>query len=206
MYLRDKYLKNDRTYIFDFIQMHPFAILVLNGNELLATHIPILAEGTAEKFRLYGHIAHSNEQFSHLQNNTQALLIFQGPQAYVSSSWYREKEISTWDYSAVHINVDLFVQSAKELEFSLRKLVSRFEKEQKCPLFYDDIPKEILEENLPLIKGFWCEPTKIQAIAKFHQEFEKEDIESVIAHLTEQKDQLAHEVSKNIQTEHGKNY
>lgn len=201
MYLRDKYLKNDRTYIFDFIQAHPFAILVLNGSELLATHIPILTEGTAQEFRLYGHIAYNNEQFSKLQNNTKALLIFHGPQAYVSSSWYRKKEISTWDYSAVHINAELFVQSEKELESSLRKLVSRFEKKQKCPLFYDDIPQKIREENLPLIKGFWCEPTRIQAIAKFHQGFEKEDMESVVTHLAEQRDQLAQKVSENIQTE-----
>ncbi len=205
MYRQKKYLKTDRQYIFEFIQNHPFAILIIHGNELLATHIPILMQGTAEDFRLFGHIAYNNQQYSHLKNGTEALLIFQGPQAYVSSSWYQKKEVSTWDYSAVHINVELLVQSKDELEESLTKLVSRFEKKQKKPLFYHDIPTEILKENLPQITGFWCNPTKIQAIAKFHQGFEKEDIDSVTRHLSEQDNQLAKEVSQNIKKENGKN-
>ena len=204
MYRQKRYLKKDKNYIFDFIQNHPFAIFVLQGNELLATHIPVLTEGTAENFRLFGHIAHNNEQYAHLQNGTKALLIFQGPQAYVSSSWYREKEISTWDYSAVHVNGKLFVQSENELEESLIKLVSHFEKGQKNPLFYHDIPKEILKNNLPQITGFWFEPFKIQAIAKLHQGFEKDDVDSVIDHLSQ--NPSSREVSQNIKKEHGKNH
>ncbi|MDT0641265.1 FMN-binding negative transcriptional regulator [Zunongwangia sp. F363] len=183
MYQRAKYKKTDENYIFNFIRSHPFATLVLQGDRLLATHIPVLTKGNADKFILYGHIAYNNEQYQYLKDGLEALLIFQGAHDYISSSWYKEKNISTWDYSAVHINVKLKLQSRKELEESLEELVRHFENEQDNPLYYKDIPDDMLKEHLPLITGFWCEPVKTEAIAKLHQGFEKEDLESVTQHL-----------------------
>lgn len=203
MFRQKKYLKEDPQYIFDFIQTHPFATFVLNGDHMLATHIPVLTKGTPEKFLLYGHIAEANEQYDFIRDGCEALVIFHGPQAYISSSWYKDIDISTWDYSAVHVNVKLKLQSRSELEESLQNLIKRFEKVQKCPIYYEDLPRKMVEDHLPLITGFWCEPIKIQAIAKLHQGFEKEDIHSVSRHLEESRDALSSELSKNIKKEHG---
>ena len=203
MFQPKKYQKKDPEYIFNFIKEHPFATLVIQGDHLLATHIPILVKGTPENFILYGHIAEANEQYPFLEDGLDALLIFQGAHAYVSSSWYQDINISTWDYSAVHVNVKLKLQSKQELVESLQNLVQHFEKGQKSPVFYKDLPQDMLEEHLPLITGFWCEPYKVQAIAKLHQGFEKEDIESVTAHLESRQDALSSELSRNIKKEHG---
>lgn len=202
MFQSKKYRKEDPSYIFEFITRHPFATFVLKGEELLATHIPILVEGTPEKFRLYGHIAHSNEQIQHLNDGTEALIIFHGAHGYVSSSWYKEKDISTWDYSAVHINVSIKLQTQKELETALENLVHHFERPQEKPLLYKDIPKKMIDEHLPLITGFWCEPKKVQAIAKLHQGFQKEDIHSVITNLERTGNEMASELGQNIREEH----
>lgn len=203
MFQPSKYQKKDRQYIFNFIQAHPFATFVIKGKELLGTHIPILVKGDAKNFILYGHIAEANEQYSHLKDGLEGLLIFHGAQGYVSSSWYKEINISTWDYSAVHVNVKLKIQSQEELVQSLKNLVEHFERDQKDPVYYEDLPKELIEDHLPLITGFWCEPTKIQAIAKLHQGFDKDDIHSVTRHLENRKDPLSSELSKNIKREHG---
>lgn len=203
MFQPSKYQKKDRQYIFDFIRAHPFATFVIKGKELLATHIPILVEGDVKNFTLYGHIAEANEQYKYLQDGIEALLVFHGAQGYVSSSWYKEINISTWDYSAVHVNVKLKIQSTEELVQSLKNLVGHFEKDQKDPIFYEDLPKEMIEDHLPLITGFWCEPVKIQAIAKLHQGFDKDDIHSIAQHLESRKDSLSSELSKNIKKEHG---
>ncbi|MHA6278627.1 FMN-binding negative transcriptional regulator [Salinimicrobium sp. CAU 1759] len=203
MFRQKKYLKKDPQYIYDFIENHPFATFVLQGEELLASHIPILIEGTPERFQLYGHIAEANEQYKFLKDGLEALLIFHGAHGYVSSSWYKDINISTWDYSAVHVNVKLKLQTRKELEDSLQKLISRFEKDQKCPVHYKDLPKDMVEDHLPLITGFWCEPLKVQAIAKLHQGFEQHDIRSVTSHLEQREDPLSSELSKNIKREHG---
>ena len=203
MFRQQKYLKDDPQYIYDFIDQHPFATFVMQGEDLLATHIPVLLEGTAEKFRFYGHIAEANEQYKFLKDGVDALLIFHGPQAYVSSSWYKDINISTWDYSAVHVNVKLKLQSRNELEQSLQQLISRFEEGQKCPVYYKDLPRDMVEDHLPLITGFWCEPVKIQAIAKLHQGFDKDDIHSVTQHLQNKNDWESSKLSNTIKKEHG---
>ena len=203
MFQPKKYLKKDPGYIFDFIKNHPFATFVLNGDNILATHIPVLVKGDPGSFQLYAHIAQANEQYKYLKDGLEALVIFHGAHGYVSSSWYKDIDISTWDYSAVHVNVKLKLQSRPELEESLQNLITRFEKDQKKPVLYKDLPKEMLEDHLPLITGFWMEPVKVQAIAKLHQGFEKSDVHSVTKHLEARQDPLSSELSKNIKKEHG---
>lgn len=205
MYSRKRYLKKNRNHIFNFIVNHPFATFVLNGDRLLGTHIPVLAEGQPAKFRLFGHISdHFNEQKKYLEDGVEALLIFHGPQAYVSSSWYQKKNISTWDYAAVHVNTKITVQTDDELETSLKKLVHRFEKDQEKPLVYDEIPKKMIDNQFPQISGFWAEPFHIEGVAKLHQGYKEEDVESTIKHLEQQKDPEAQRIAGLMRKEHGK--
>ncbi|MCG2590856.1 FMN-binding negative transcriptional regulator [Rhodohalobacter sulfatireducens] len=205
MYSKKRYLKKNRNHIFNFIVNHPFATFVLNGDRLLGTHIPILAEGQSATFRLFGHISdHFNEQKKYLKDGVEALLIFHGPQAYVSSSWYQKNNISTWDYAAVHVNAKITVQTDDELESSLKKLVHRFEKDQEKPLFFDEIPKKMIDDHFPHITGFWAEPFHIEGVAKLHQGYKEEDVESTIKHLEEQNDPAARCLAESIKKEHGK--
>ncbi len=203
MYRPPKYRKDDKEFIFSFIQENPFASFIVNGRELLATHIPVLTQGNAGDFRLYSHIANHNEQREFLRDGREALLIFHGPHSYISSSWYREKDISTWDYTAVHVNARIKLQSANELENSLQKLVAHFEKDQEKPLFYEDLPEKMLEEHLPLITGFWLEPFKIEGIAKLHQSYAKHDVETVTSKLDHSGSSRKKELSEAIKKENG---
>ncbi|MDF9796388.1 transcriptional regulator [Catalinimonas alkaloidigena] len=200
MYKPSQYKKEDPDYILQFIRAHPFATFVLQGERLLATHIPILTKGAADDFFLFGHVAVHNPQRECLQDEMEVLLIFQGPDAYISSSWYSKPDISTWDYSAVHINARLKIQREEELVESLKELVAHFESRQAEPIYYDDIPKEILESHLPKITGFWLYPTRIDAIAKLSQNKKSTDVASIIAHLKQQdcpaQFELIHQIKK----------
>ena len=203
MYQPKKYLKKDPGYIFKFIEEHPFATFVIQGERLLATHIPVLATGSPEDFYLFAHIANHNEQLQYLKDGAEALIIFQGAHSYVSSSWYKEKDISTWDYSAVHVNAKVSLQTDWELEESLQRLITRFEKEQENPLYYHDIPEDIVRDHIPHITGFWLKPQRIEAIAKLHQGSEKEDVKRVIKQLEKKDDFMGCPLSKNLKEEHG---
>jgi len=110
MYRPTKYQKDDKEFLFSFIKERPFASFITQGKSLIATHIPMLIEGDPDKWRLYSHIANHNEQLETLMNGAEALIIFQGAHAYISSSLYKEKDISTWDYSAVHVNAKVKLQ------------------------------------------------------------------------------------------------
>ena len=131
MYQPAPYKKTDKTQLLNFVQQHPFATVVVQGEHLLATHVPLLTEGTADDFRLFGHIANHNAMRPQLADGVEMLLIFQGAHAYVSSSWYEQPAISTWNYSAVHINTRIKLQTDAELQQSLAKLVATFEQHQK---------------------------------------------------------------------------
>ncbi|APU68527.1 FMN-binding negative transcriptional regulator [Christiangramia flava] len=183
MYRPEKYRKDENAFFYEFIKKHPFATLVMNGQRLLATHIPVLPKGSATDFLLFSHMANHNEQQQYLKEGADALIIFQGPHAYVSASWYREKDISTWDYSAVHVNAKIRIQSREELELSLKELVAFFEKGEEKPLFYDEIPAKMLADHLPLITGFWLQPVKIEGISKHHQSYHPEDVNRVMDQL-----------------------
>lgn len=205
MYQPKRYPKNDSEFIFEFIQQHPFATMVVKGKTLLATHIPFTVEGSASSFRLVGHVANHNKMLEFLKDDAEVLLIFQGDDGYVSSSWYKEKDISTWDYSAVHVHARLKMQSQQELEEALRQLVLKFEKTQKDPLYYKDIPSDILKNNLEQITGFCCEPFKTEGIAKYHQGFSSENVQRVANQLESNGDSSNQKLASKIKKYHDKN-
>ncbi len=201
MYRPLRYRKDDKDFVFSFIQAHPFATFILKGENLLATHIPVLIDGTSDIWQLFSHIANHNEQLEYLKDGVEALVIFHGANAYISSSWYMEKDISTWDYSAVHVNAKIRLQTARELKNSLELLVEKFEKKQENPLYYKNIPEKMLEEHLPLITGFWLEPYKVEGIAKLHQNYPENDIKRTVAKLKDSENSNERELSEAIKKE-----
>lgn len=186
MYQPERYKNDDFSFIYPFIKEHPFATIVLKGDFLLATHVPILIDENAKDFTLYAHIANHNPMRKFLVDGAEMLLIFKGPDAYVSSSWYSEPEIPTWDYTAVHINARVELQTDKELEESLVNLIDCSEKSINGSLQARDIPEDIWKENFPDITGFWLHPFRQVGVEKLHQTFSEEDIDNVTQNLRKQ--------------------
>lgn len=183
MYRPESHIKDDFPFIENFIKRYPFATIVIKGSELIATHIPLLIDSTQENFRLFGHIANHNTLKEYLENETEILCIFQGPHTYISSSLYSEPDISTWNYSAVHINAKIEIQNSQELEKSLETLIHTFEKHQKNPLYKKDIPQSVWLKNFPEITGFWLTPVKIQGIHKWHGNYNCKERKHIASQL-----------------------
>lgn len=185
MYQPKNYKNNQPEFIFNYIKTYPFATLVMQGEDLLATHVPVLLEGNSENYRLYAHIANHNPMRDLLVESEDMLIIFSGPNAYISSSWYEEPDIPTWDYTAVHINAKIQIQSDNELEISLMNLIHRFENNQSEKMTVEKIPTKIWNENFKEITGFWLQPYKAVGIEKLHQGFIKKDVINIIDLLNE---------------------
>jgi len=116
MYIPPYYENKDLSEIKKFLQENSFGILinVVDGKPW-GTHIPMELETNAEGGDvLVGHIAKANPQWKHFDNNKEVLCIFNGPHAYVSSSWYKEEEVPTWNYIAVHVYGKLELLSDEE--------------------------------------------------------------------------------------------
>ncbi|KAA2236254.1 FMN-binding negative transcriptional regulator [Salinarimonas soli] len=91
------------------IRTHSLGALVSAGEGgLVANHVPmILDPGASELGTLRCHLARANPQWRDLAAGAEALVIFQGPQAYVTPSWYETKRethkvVPTWNYAVVH--------------------------------------------------------------------------------------------------------
>src|SRR5262245_12628819 len=91
------------------IRTHPLGLLITAGPAgLLANPFPFLidAEGS-EKGTLRLHMARANPQWRELEAVEECLVVFQGPQDYVTPSWYAtkretDKVVPTWNYATVH--------------------------------------------------------------------------------------------------------
>src|SRR5688500_7167323 len=89
-----------------FVDAIATAQLVTVGEDGLpdATFLPVLWEGD----RLVGHLARANAHWRRIVDDSPALAIVMGPDAYVSPSWYAAKAehgkvVPTWNYSVVHL-------------------------------------------------------------------------------------------------------
>ncbi|GAB2616615.1 FMN-binding negative transcriptional regulator [Novilysobacter erysipheiresistens] len=69
------------------------------------SHLPVLYRREGEAIELVGHFARPNPQARHAGP---AIAVVHGPHAYVSPSWYPDKEtearVPTWNYAVAHLH------------------------------------------------------------------------------------------------------
>lgn len=170
MYIPQHYKNENLKEVKEFIINNSFGILInyLNGKPW-ATHIPLeLDKDRKGNDILLGHIAKANPQWKYFAEDTEVLCIFNGPHTYVSSSWYAEEEVPTWNYVAVHIYGKLKIQDEKALMASLNKLVDKYERKSKNPISLKKLSKNTLRQVKGVI-GFEIEIKEIQAAYKLSQ-------------------------------------
>ena len=125
-----------------------------------ANHLPLLIDpDPAPNGTLRGHVARANSVWRQVQDGCEVLAIFQGPQSYVTPSWYPSKRetgqvVPTWNYAVVHAYGPLIVRDDREW---LRNLVTRLTDQQESalpqPWRVDDAPADYLERMLGAIVG-----------------------------------------------------
>src|SRR5260221_3025088 len=124
----------------------PLATLVtLSDAGLIANHVPVetLPEPLPHGV-LRGHVARANQVWRKYRADSEALAIFQGPQAYVSPSFYPSKQetaevVPTWDYAVVHARGTLrFVQDTVWLRALGSRLTETQEESRQMPREIDD--------------------------------------------------------------------
>ena len=184
MYIPHYYKNENLIEVKEFIKQNSFGILVnqVDGKPW-ATHIPLELETKNEKDVLVGHIAKANPQWKSFNQESQVLCIFNGPHAYVSSSWYEEEEVPTWNYIAVHIYGKLSILNEEATMASLHRLVNKYESNSDQPLSLHDLSPKTLRQVKGVV-GFSIEIEEIQAAYKLSQT-RKDDHAAIIKQLKE---------------------
>ena len=170
MYIPEKYRNEDPDEIRDFLRRHSFGILVSTGQDgPQATHLPLEFEDDPEgNGTLKGHFARVNPQWRQIPEGSEVLCIFNGPHAYVSSSWYQEEEVPTWNYMAVHVRGIYRRQNAEELWASLHRLVDKYETDSRDPVSLHNLSPSTLRQVKGIV-GFEIAITRIEAAYKLSQ-------------------------------------
>lgn len=170
MYIPHHYKNENISEVKDFLAQNSFGILVstLDGKPW-ATHIPLeLDVNRHGKDVLMGHIAKANPQWENFNGNPDVLCIFNGPHSYVSSSWYQEEEVPTWNYIAVHIYGKLHLIEGDDLVQHLKKLVDKYENVSEKPVRIETLSKNTMNQIRGVV-GFQIEINEIQAAYKLSQ-------------------------------------
>lgn len=170
MYIPQHYKNENITEVKEFIEQNSFGILVnqVNGKPW-ATHIPLELDIDSEgNDVLVGHIAKANPQWKYFEKNSEVLCIFNGPHSYISSSWYKEEEVPTWNYIAVHIYGTLQILDEAAVLASLHKLVDKYEKNSKEPISLHDMSPKTMRQIKGVV-GFQIKIEDIQATKKMSQ-------------------------------------
>ncbi|MBK6263957.1 FMN-binding negative transcriptional regulator [Marivirga sp. S37H4] len=190
MYNFSYFKEKDKQTILHFIEAHPFAFLTgssLSGKQV-ATQIPILLEERNGDLFLQGHIMRNTDHHKSFMENPNALLVFTGPSAYVSASWYTNPQTgSTWNYMSVHISGEMnFMTSEKLIQF-MRKFTLKFEKGNTQSLtIYDNLPNSYSSKMMPAIVGFEIKAEKMENVFKLSQNRDEKSYLNIISKLEEQ--------------------
>lgn len=188
MYIPSSFSETDLTKLFDFIEQHNFGLIVSQlDNEPVAVHLPLLLDRQAgQSGMLIGHMARANPQWQAANRNV--LVVFSGPHAYISPSWYEaENVVPTWNYVAVHVYGILhLVEEGEATVKILRDLVLLHEKSMPKPWgFRDD--DEFVNRLAESVVAFQVKITRIEGKWKLSQNHPRERREKVIDALALQR-------------------
>jgi transcriptional regulator len=161
MYLPKHFEETRVPLLHGLIRTYPLGALVMPGPDGLdANHIPFEIDPEPGPFgTLRGHIARANPLWREHSANAAALVIFQGPDTYVSPSWYATKTdtgkvVPTWNYAVVHAHGAVrFIDDRTWLRGFVEKLTNRHESPRREPWSITDAPPDYIESHLGAIIG-----------------------------------------------------
>ncbi|MFJ2994489.1 FMN-binding negative transcriptional regulator [Pandoraea sp. NPDC087047] len=199
MYRPAPYQENAPDTLRTLMRRWPFAALVTFGpGGLTATHLPFLIDVDAQgETVLTTHLSRLNPQYDDLKQGSTAMVIFQGPSAYVSPSWYDEKRtFPTWNYAAIHAYGDVdVVDDPDGIKHILDRVVETFDAPVAGEWSFAGIPTGMTALRLPKIAGVVLKVSRLEGALKLNQDHSAADRHGVIAALESRGDAGGREIA-----------
>jgi transcriptional regulator len=203
LYLPAHFNETRTAVLHALMRARPLCTLVTQCESgLVANHVPVQTlDEPAPLGCIRGHIARANPLWREYRSATQALAIFQGPQVYISPSFYPSKAktgevVPTWDYAVVHAGGTLrFIDEAGWLRGFVAGLTDTHEKPRLQPWKIDDAPAAYIEKMLSLIVGFEFSIVSLAGKWKVSQNRPQADRQGVIQNLQSAGDADSHDIA-----------
>lgn len=189
MYIPKHFKITNIDEIWGVVQKNSFGTIVTaEQGKPIATHLPLQLIKEGGTYYITGHMAYGNPQWRTFETCEDVLVMFQGPHAYISSSWYKEENVPTWNYQAVHVYGTASILDEEELKQDLKILLQKYKKHRKNSVLWDKLSPQLLEKQLKGIVGFKIKVQEIQAANKLSQNRNEEDYHNIVNKLYEEKD------------------
>lgn len=186
MYNPPYFKADEQQQVVEFMHQHSFITLCGCNvdNKPVATHVPILIEEREGKLFLIGHVMKQTDHHKAFVANNNVLAIFSGPHAYVSASWYVNKQqASTWNYMTVHAKGELTFLDQGALYEVLTRLTAKYENNADSPSLVGKLPEEYMERLMKAIVAFEIEVKEVDHVFKLSQNRDEESYHNIIAQL-----------------------
>ena len=161
MYVPKHFEERDLSVLHALIRSHPLGAWVTQTDgKLVVNHIPFLVDSKrGEQGTLVGHVARANPIWKLFSKDMDSVVVFQGPQTYITPSWYPSKHahgkaVPTWNYVVVHAHgLPRAIEDGDWLIRHVRELSDLHESEQAVPWSVSDAPRDYIDTMVKAIVG-----------------------------------------------------
>lgn len=186
MYKLPDFTETDEAEVLAFMHAHPFVTLagVDAQGKPVATHVPVLFKEENGQMYLEAHIMRNTDHHKAFEQNNNVMVIFNGPQTYVSASWYTNpQQGSTWNYLTVHAHGTIKFQSNDELLRVLKETTTKHEGSDNTLGAYNNLPQEYISRLSIAIVAFKISIHKIENVFKLSQNRDADSFDNIIHQL-----------------------
>jgi len=189
MYLPAHFEESRPELLHALLRRHPLGLLVTQdaAGTLSANSLPFIldADPAGGPGILRGHVARANPVWREARGDVDALVVFQGPQAYISPAFYPSKAehgkvVPTWNYVMVQARGRFrAVDDADWLRAFVTRLTERHEAPRTQPWAVTDAPADYIATMLRAIVGIELVLTALTGKWKVSQNRSAADREGV---------------------------
>ncbi len=207
MYLPPYHVETDASVMQSLILRYPLGTWVTSGADgMAANHIPfVLDPARGPHGTLRAHVARANPIWRMLSDGADSLVIFQGPQSYITPSWYPGKladgkVVPTWNYTVVHARgVACAMEDPVWIHRLIADLTQANESSKPQPWQVSDAPAEFIAQMAKAIVGIEITLTGMEGKWKLSQDETLADRQGTVAGLAAQGDSNAAALSQLVQ-------
>jgi len=194
MYTPSHFAETRLAVLHEMMRSHSLATLVVNTAEgLVANHIPLVLDPEPTPYgTLRGHIARANPLWKLVDAQTQTLVIFQGPDTYITPGWYPTKQemgkaVPTWNYVVVHAHgpLRIIADDPTWLREQLTQLTAQHEAARPQPWQMTDAPAAFIDGMLAAVVGLEIRIDRLEGKWKTSQNQTERNRAGVAEGLTE---------------------
>jgi transcriptional regulator len=178
MYIPPPHRLDDHDALQALVQAHPLGAWVCGAaSGLIANHVPFLLDRSRGTHgTLIGHVSRANPVWRELGATTPSVVMFRGPQAYITPAWYpghtpHGEVVPTWNYVVAHAHgVARAVHDRDWLLGMLNHLTDIHEAQHPAPWRVGEAPATTIDQLMRAIVGIEIPIDRLEGKLKASQD------------------------------------